>query len=217
MIRSLFEVYDPYTFFLNTRLNWAIAFILFFLFIIKYWVLSTNLFCVINLFIKNLLREYYNFFNENKVGKGGVILFIRLFIYILIINFLGLIPYSFSCSSHFIFAVTLRLPLWLGIIILGWLNFSNIMFCHLIPLGTPLLLIPLMVFIERIRNFIRPWSLRVRLISNLISGHLLIRLLGDCGFSVFFIQISFFIFEFFVCFIQAYVFSTLLTLYSREI
>ncbi|WP_368736879.1 F0F1 ATP synthase subunit A [Bacillus anthracis] len=59
--------------------------------------------------------------------------------------------------------------------------------------------------------------MRIRLMSNIISGHLLIVLLGNCGFYVFLVQLILFVFEFFVCFIQAFVFSVLLTLYSNEI
>jgi F-type H+-transporting ATPase subunit a len=91
------------------------------------------------------------------------------------------------------------------------------MFAHLIPVGTPVVLISFIVLIETVRNFIRPWSLSIRLMANIISGHLLISLLGDCGFFLIFLQIGLFIFEFFVCFIQGYVFSALLTIYSREV
>nr|YP_010128465.1 ATP synthase F0 subunit 6 [Aleyrodes shizuokensis]QPO06176.1 ATP synthase F0 subunit 6 [Aleyrodes shizuokensis] len=217
MMSSLFEVYDPHTFFLSLSLNWIILIFIFFVFFSNFWVSLNNVNYFMVTTIKGLLGEYNNFFSVNKMVKGGVILFINMFIYLLMINLLGLIPYTFSCSSHFVFAVSLSLPLWLGMISIGWLKFTNSMFSHLVPLGTPLVLIPLMVFIESSSNLIRPWSLSVRLMSNMISGHLLMSLLGNCTMYIFFIQLMFFMFEFFVCFIQAYVFSTLLTLYSSEI
>lgn len=100
----------------------------------------------------------------------------------------------------------------------------NHIFCHLVPVGTPGILIPFMVCIETIRNLIRPGSLAVRLTANIIAGHLLITLLGnrsiDSGiylYIIIFVQIILIIFESAVCLIQAYVFTVLRTLYSREV
>lgn len=164
-----------------------------------------------------ILGEFSVFFKYSYVKKGSVLLLVGLFFFILLCNFLGLIPYVFSSSSHLVYTITLSFPAWLGLMLLGWCQFSKRMFSHLIPSGTPLLLIPLMVGVESVRILIRPVSLAVRLMSNIISGHLLIRLLGNCGISFILIQSGFFLFEVFVCFIQAYVFSGLISLYRGEV
>lgn len=96
---------------------------------------------------------------------------------------------------------------------------------HLVPLGTPGVLMPFMVLVELVRNIIRPITLSVRLAANMVAGHLLMVLLGG-----FILSQNFFSFlgtslvglvltllEIAVCFIQAYVFVTLLTLYSVEV
>lgn len=99
------------------------------------------------------------------------------------------------------------------------------MFAHLVPQGTPPVLIPFIVLIETIRNVIRPGTLAVRLSANMIAGHLLLTLLGNTGNSLSIIIVSVLIIaqlllltlETAVAIIQAYVFTILRTLYSREI
>ncbi|VEN36541.1 unnamed protein product, partial [Callosobruchus maculatus] len=96
---------------------------------------------------------------------------------------------------------------------------------HLVPQGTPNLLIPFIVLIESISNIIRPGTLSIRLSANIIAGHLLITLLGRTGpsLSLFIIniliitQILLLILETAVSIIQSYVFVVLRTLYSREV
>lgn len=99
------------------------------------------------------------------------------------------------------------------------------MLAHLVPLGTPTVLIPFMVLIETISNVIRPGTLAVRLAANMIAGHLLLVLLGNQGVVVssyilgilLFVQILLLTLESAVAVIQAYVFAVLSTLYSREV
>lgn len=99
------------------------------------------------------------------------------------------------------------------------------MFAHLVPQGTPPVLIPFIVCIETIRNFIRPGTLAVRLAANIIAGHLLLTLLGNTGPSLniiilsllIFAQIALLVLESAVSIIQSYVFAVLATLYSREV
>jgi F-type H+-transporting ATPase subunit a len=94
-----------------------------------------------------------------------------------------------------------------------------------VPQGTPFILIPFIVLIERIRNIIRPRTLAIRLSANIIAGHLLLTLLGNTGNNLSTIFVSLLIFsqlllltlESAVAIIQSYVFTILRTLYSREI
>ena len=99
------------------------------------------------------------------------------------------------------------------------------MLAHLVPLGTPAVLMPFMVLIETIRNVIRPGTLAVRLAANIIAGHLLLVLLGNQGPSIsssllgvlLLTQILLLTLESAVAIIQSYVFAVLATLYSREV
>jgi len=99
------------------------------------------------------------------------------------------------------------------------------MLAHLVPLGTPPVLIPFMVLIETVSNVIRPGTLAVRLAANMIAGHLLLVLLGNQGPSLSFsllrillvTQILLLTLESAVAIIQSYVFAVLATLYSREV
>jgi F-type H+-transporting ATPase subunit a len=99
------------------------------------------------------------------------------------------------------------------------------MFAHLVPQGTPGVLIPFMVCIETIRNVIRPGTLAVRLSANIIAGHLLITLMGNTGPGMSSVivsllvvgQLCLLVLESAVSIIQGYVFSVLRTLYSREV
>ena len=124
-----------------------------------------------------------------------------------------------------VMTLSLSLPLWVTLIIFGWLNHTKHIFAHLVPQGTPFVLIPFMVLIETIRNVIRPGTLAVRLAANMIAGHLLLTLLGNTGPSLslsilsilIFSQILLLILESAVAIIQSYVFAVLSTLYTREI
>ncbi|MGV1080819.1 MAG: F0F1 ATP synthase subunit A [Candidatus Nanopelagicales bacterium] len=105
------------------------------------------------------------------------------------------------------------------------MNHTRHILAHLVPQGTPNILIPFIVCIETIRNIIRPGTLAVRLRANIIAGHLLLTLLGNTGnalsatlISLLILrQIALLILEFAVAIIQSYVFAVLSTLYSREV
>lgn len=131
----------------------------------------------------------------------------------------------FTRSSHMIITLSLSLPLWFTLILFGWIQHTNHMFAHLVPQGTPPVLIPFIVLIETVRNVIRPGTLAIRLAANIIAGHLLLTLLGGTGPSLtlsilsilLFAQILLLLLEAAVAVIQSYVFAVLSTLYTGEI
>jgi F-type H+-transporting ATPase subunit a len=94
---------------------------------------------------------------------------------------MGLFPYVFTASRHLVFTLSLSLPLWLGTIIWSVVFQFNNIIAHLVPLGTPGALMPIIVLIESIRSVIRPFTLAIRLAANMIAGHLLLTLLGGQG------------------------------------
>lgn len=224
MIINLFSVFDPASSILSLSFNWIRTFIGILILPISFWLIPSRQ----TFFWHNTLSTLHNEFKNllgNNAFNGRTFLFINLFTIILFNNFLGLFPYIFTSSSHLTFTLTLSLPLWLSFIIYGWINNTQHIFCHLVPQGTPGILIPFIVCIETIRNIIRPGTLAVRLTANIIAGHLLITLLGNTGpgiptymISILIVtQILLLTLESAVSIIQSYVFAVLSTLYSREI
>lgn len=220
MITNLFSSFDPSTGFIS--LNWfrSILFLGFFPFI--YWYIPNRNSIFLLIVSKYLNKEFNLLIGSKSIGRS--LIFIRIFIFIFYNNFIGLIPYVFTSSSHMVFTISLALPIWISFILYGWINNINHMFCHLVPIGTPFVLIPFMVFIETISNIIRPGSLAVRLRANMIAGHLLMTLLGNrsidyliYSYLILLIQIILVLFELAVCIIQSYVFTILRTLYSNEV
>ncbi len=134
-------------------------------------------------------------------------------------------PYIFTRSRHTAITLALSLPSWVTLILRGWVNHTQHIFAHLVPQGTPSVLVPFIVLIETIRNITRPRTLAVRLPANIIAGHLL-TLLANTGPSItssfllsilMFSQILLLTLEWAVAIIQSYVFAALRTLYTREI
>merc|ERR550539_1842854 len=92
---------------------------------------------------------------------------------------MGLAPYIFTSSSHISFTLTLAMPIRLGRIVFSIKNQYNNLFAHLVPRGTPVALMPVIVIIETVRNVIRPATLAIRLAANIVAGHFLLTLLGS--------------------------------------
>lgn len=222
MITNLFSSFDPSTNLLS--LNWIRSLIIIIIIPWIYWLIPSR-FRIIWIKIRIILNKEIKVLTPNKNSKGMRIFIISLFIFIIINNFIGLFPYIFTRTSHIAISLRIALPLWISFIIYGWINKTIYILAHLVPQGTPPILIPFIVCIETIRNIIRPGTLAVRLSANIIAGHLLITLLGRIGPNIspsivnllIIIQILLLILEIRVSIIQAYVFIILTTLYSREV
>nr|YP_010297272.1 ATP synthase F0 subunit 6 [Lamennaisia nobilis]UML36888.1 ATP synthase F0 subunit 6 [Lamennaisia sp.] len=223
MMNNLFSIFDPCSS-INFSLNWLSSFLLIFMLPMIYWFIPSRwnyfVFYILNLLIfefKVLLMKKENILN--------LIIFISTFIFIFLNNFMGMFSYIFTSSSHLSMSLTLSLTLWLSYMIFGWLNHSDHMFIHLVPQGTPNILMPFMVVVESLSNYIRFGTLSVRLSANMIAGHLLMTLISNAGESLSLILLIFvllsqsllIILELSVAIIQAYVFSVLSTLYSSEV
>lgn len=224
MITNLFSVFDPSTSIFNISINWISTLIGIFIVPIIFWVIPSRLNIIWNLITITLHKEFKNLLGPNSIN-GRTFMFISVFSLILFNNFIGLFPYIFTRSSHLVFTLTLSLPLWIRFIVYGWFNHTQHIFAHLVPQGTPAVLMPFIVCIETIRNLIRPGTLAVRLAANIIAGHLLITLLGNTGSSLSYYllsvllltQIALITLETAVSIIQSYVFAVLRTLYSSEV
>nr|QPN54145.1 ATP synthase F0 subunit 6 [Holotrichia oblita] len=222
MMTNLFSSFDPTASF-NMSLNWLSIFLGLFFIPPAYWLIPSR---HLWLWYKIIITLHYEF--KTLIGnekKGSTLMMISLFSMIMFNNILGLCPYIFTSTSHLVMTLSLALPMWFSFMIYGWLNNSTHMFAHLVPQGTPNILMPFMVIIETISNIIRPGTLAIRLAANMIAGHLLMTLLGNTGPNLTLIvlnillilQILLLILESAVAIIQSYVFAILSTLYSSEI
>nr|YP_009918123.1 ATP synthase F0 subunit 6 [Torleya nepalica]QLP89025.1 ATP synthase F0 subunit 6 [Torleya nepalica] len=221
---NLFSVFDPSSSVFSLSLNWLSTLLGILCLPLSFWLLPSRFTYLWNSVTSTLHKEFSTLLGPG--GKSGsTFLFISLFSLILFNNFFGLFPYIFTSSSHLSFTLTLALPLWLSFMVYGWLNHTQHMFAHLVPQGTPPVLMPFMVCIETISNIIRPGTLAVRLAANMIAGHLLMTLMGNTGPSLALSLVSFLLvgqlalllLESAVAIIQSYVFAVLSTLYSSEV
>nr|WRY72491.1 ATP synthase F0 subunit 6 [Yangida basnetti] len=216
MMNNLFSVFDPCTGMLS--MNWISSFIFLMMMPTSLWVLNNKT----TMLMKNIMSTLNTEMSMLMKYKGMTLISISLFMLILWNNLMGLLPHVFTSSAHLIFSLSMALPLWMSLMLFGWINKTNSMFSHLVPNGTPGILMPFMVMIETISNLIRPGSLAVRLTANMIAGHLLMSLLGN-NYSTVMLMLMMLVFlmlmmfELAVAMIQSYVFMTLMTLYSSEI
>nr|UGS80364.1 ATP synthase F0 subunit 6 [Kilauella sp. KispEL] len=224
MMTNLFSVFDPSSTIFNLSLNWLSTFLLFLFIPSLFWLIPSRSSVLWTNIIFTLHNEFKTLIGNKKINLGNSLIFISLFSLILFNNVLGLFPYIFTSTSHMVMTLALSLPLWIAFMIYGWVNHTQHMFSHLIPQGTPGVLMPFMVYIELISNVIRPGTLAIRLSANMIAGHLLLTLLGNTGPSMSLVMINILLItqillltlESAVAFIQSYVFAILATLYSTE-
>nr|ADN21231.1 ATP synthase F0 subunit 6 [Denariusa bandata]ADN21233.1 ATP synthase F0 subunit 6 [Denariusa bandata] len=163
----------------------------------------------------------------NLGGHKWAALLTALMLFLITINMLGLLPYTFTPTTQLSMNMAFALPLWLATVTIGMRNQPTHALGHLLPEGSPTPLIPILVVIETISLLIRPLALGVRLTANLTAGHLLIQLISSAAFVLFPIMptvailtsillLMLTILEVAVAMIQAYVFVLLLSLYLQE-
>nr|CAC28056.1 ATP synthase A chain subunit 6 [Pemphigus bursarius]CAD67995.1 ATP synthase A chain subunit 6 [Pemphigus populi] len=217
MMMNLFNIFDPTTTILNLEINWISTLIIIMLMPNMMWMMPNRINWLMNKMFFLLNKEIMMLYKSKNI-KSPSFMFITLFMFILLNNFMSLFPYIFSTSSHMIFSMTLAMPFWMFFIIMSSYKNTKNMIAHLIPLNTPIYLAPLMTLIETMSIFIRPFSLSIRLTANLIAGHLLMTLLNfnSMMLLIIFIQMFMMMFELCVAMIQSYVFSILSSLYSSE-
>nr|AEQ93835.1 ATP synthase subunit 6 [Myosotella myosotis] len=141
-----------------------------------------------------------------------------------LVNLMGLVPFVSSPTSSLWFGGTLALVSWGAILLSGILHSPKQAFAHLAPSGAPWVLLPFLILIETISILIRPLTLTVRLVANISAGHIVMSLIanllsslsGVSGVLVALLSVAYFLFEIFVCVIQAYIFTLLLGLYMEE-
>jgi len=169
-------------------------------------------------FVADLFRE--------TVGQEGRRFFpfvFTLFLFILFGNMLGLLPYSFTFTSHIIVTFALAAVVFVGVTIVGFAKHGLHFFSFFVPPGAPILMWPLLIPIEVISYLSRPISLSVRLFANLLAGHTLLKViagfvavLGVAGVLPLAVVIALTGLEMLIAFLQAYVFAILTCLYLND-
>nr|ALU86087.1 ATP synthase F0 subunit 6 [Rastrelliger kanagurta] len=187
--------------------------------------LNNRLLTLQNWFLGRFAHEL--FMPVNIPGHKWALLLTSLMVLLISLNMLGLLPYTFTPTTQLSLNMGLAVPLWLATVLIGMRNQPTESLGHLLPEGTPTLLIPVLIIIETISLFIRPLALGVRLTANLTAGHLLIQLIATAaavllplmptvailtGILLFLLTLL----EVAVAMIQAYVFVLLLSLYLQE-
>nr|YP_006303591.1 ATP synthase F0 subunit 6 [Squalomugil nasutus]AEK53163.1 ATP synthase F0 subunit 6 [Squalomugil nasutus] len=187
--------------------------------------LSNRLLTLKDWFVGTYVKQIFQ--PLNKLGHKWAICLVSLMLFLISLNMLGLLPYTYTPTTQLSVNLALAVPLWLATVLIGMTQQPTHALGHLLPEGTPTLLIPVLIIIETISLFIRPLALGVRLAANLTAGHLLIQLTSTAVFvliplmppialltSALLLVLT--LLEVAVAMIQAYVFVLLLSLYLQE-
>ena len=170
---------------------------------------------------------------RSTAGSEGMKFFplvFSLFMFILVANIVGLIPYTFTITSHIIITVSLAMVVFLTVVIYGFTKNGLHFFKLFVPSGIPIFILPLVVFIEVFSFFLRPISHSVRLFANMLAGHIALKVfasfipllagLGIAGYAGAVMPLGMVIaltaLELLVAFLQAYVFTILTCIYLND-
>lgn len=161
-------------------------------------------------------------------GKPYTPLIMSLFLFVLLGNLLGMIPYGFTFTSHIVVTFALASVVFISITIFGFIKHKARFLRIFYPAGTPLYIAPLLLPVEIMSYFIRPISLSIRLFANMVAGHAMLKIfasfvvmLGTTSFFPiailpFFLNVAIIGFELFVAALQAYVFTILTCIYLND-
>jgi len=177
-------------------------------------------------FVANMVRD-----NAGHDARPYFPFVFTIFMFVLIGNMIGMVPYTFTFTSHIIVTFTLAATVFVFVTVLALMKHGLHFFSFFMPHGAPIALAPILIPIEVISYLMRPVSLSIRLFANMMAGHTMLKVfagftvlmiggLGAIGFVAglvpLLINIALTGFEFLVAFLQAYVFSILTCLYIRD-
>jgi F-type H+-transporting ATPase subunit a len=176
-------------------------------------------------FVSNTLRS-----SAGSEGMKFFPLVFSLFMFILAVNLIGLIPYTFTVTSHIVITASLATLVFLTVIIYGFAKHGLHFFRLFVPSGVPIYILPLVTFIEVLSFLSRPISHSVRLFANMLAGHITLKvfggfvvMLGSLGFLGWMgailplaLTVALTALELLVAFLQAYVFAILTCIYLND-
>lgn len=166
-----------------------------------------------------IMAELINSFVPFRVSQGTLPLVISVFFTMVVINLFRVNSFNFPMGSQISVVMFLGLSLWLSFTIFATVKNYIGAIAHLIPEGAPIYMAVALIVIELVRLIIRPLTLRVRIMANILAGHLLMILLSSLVFKLqlsglFYVGLN--MIEIFVALIQSYIFTVILTLYYRD-
>lgn len=170
-------------------------------------------------FVAGMVRD-----NVGAAGKKYFPFVLTLFVFILFCNVLGLVPYSFTPTSHIIVTFAMALTVFLGVTVIGFARHGLHFLSFFVPKGVPFVLLLLLVPIEIISYLVRPFSLSIRLFANMLAGHTMLKVFGGfvvmlgilAGWAPLAFIVVFTGLELLIAFLQAYVFAILTCLYLND-
>ena len=227
MMLDIFSSFDPA---INTTFSilplrvWLILIVNLIIFI-PIWIIYNTPIIIHVRFIK-IMNDQANRTRGLRMG-GFNHLIITIFVFMIIANIMGLIPFVIRRSRHLIMTLSFGLPLWLALIISSLIYNVKFWLARLLPRGAPLWLNPFLVIIETLRISVRPLTLRFRLAANIRAGHIVLTLIGNYTWAaitsisisrllLISVQAGYIIFEIAICLVQAYIFCLLITLYADD-
>jgi ATP synthase subunit 6 len=209
-------------------------FLIFFFFLIIIFFNLKNIYLIptnwqyfielIYIFVLQIIRQQVS----NLMVLKYYPLVLNIFIFILLLNLTGLLPYGFTITSQIIITFQIAISVFIGIIIIALYNNKFNFFKLFIPTNIPVFLVPFLTIIEFVSFCIRPFSLAVRLFANMLAGHTLLFIIASFSFfvisnyfSLFFLPLLFILFililEICIAIVQAYVFCVLVSIYLNDI
>jgi ATP synthase subunit 6 len=186
------------------------------------YLLINNLFIFVRMLIlENIGIKYLKYIS----------LIFFLFFFIFLANILGMVPYSFTVTSQFIFTFSIALIFFFGATFIGFVKHKSHFFGLFLPEGAPLVIMPFIVTIEIISYIARVFSLSIRLFANMMAGHTLLNILawfcwsmllaGGLWFEIAFFPLAIIFMvtglEIAIAFLQAYVFTVLVCIYLNDV
>jgi F-type H+-transporting ATPase subunit a len=170
-------------------------------------------------FVGGMVRD-----NVGDAGKKYFPFVLTLFVFILFCNLVGLVPYAFTPTSHIIVTFAMAAAVFLGVTVIGFVRHGTHFLSLFVPKGVPFVLLLLLVPIEIISYFVRPFSLSIRLFANMLAGHTMLKVFGGFvvmlgifgGWAPLAFIVVFTGLELMIAFLQAYVFAILTCLYLND-
>jgi F-type H+-transporting ATPase subunit a len=169
-------------------------------------------------FVANMVRD-----NVGAEGMRYFPLVFTIFMFVLFSNMLGMVPGSFTVTSHIVITFAMAFMIFLGVTVIGFITHGLGFLKFFVPSGIPIALVPLLVIIEIISYLTRPVSLSVRLFANMLAGHTMLKvfagfvvMMGLWGVIPLVFMVALTGLEILVAFLQAYVFAILTCIYLND-
>ncbi|MCH7691898.1 MAG: F0F1 ATP synthase subunit A [Proteobacteria bacterium] len=170
-------------------------------------------------FIAGMVRD-----NVGTEGRPYFPFIFSLFMFILFANLIGLVPYSFTFTSHIIVTFAMAITVFVGVTVIGIVRHGLRFFTLFLPKGVPMAMAPLLIPIEIVSYLSRPVSLSIRLFANMMAGHTMLKVFAGFvvplgilgGWAPLAVDVALTGFEFLVAVLQAYVFTILTCLYLND-